>query len=57
MKGRGSKAMSGNCWSVDDVFVWLEGETAWRFSPPRQLNVHTQRDARKGRATEEKGAI
>ncbi len=43
--------------SVKGQFTWIDGETARWFSPSRQLNIHTQRDARMGRATEEAGAI
>lgn len=42
---------------VRDDFVWLKGDTAKLFSPTRQMNIHTQRDARKGRATEQAGAV
>lgn len=61
----GRKIYNLSCMTQEDVqeeavagrFVWLDGETAYLFSPPRQLNVHTQRDARKGRATEAAGAV
>ena len=43
--------------AVEGRFVWLDGNSAYLFNPLRQLNVHTQRDARKGRATEEAGAV
>ncbi|NOT61061.1 MAG: hypothetical protein HOP19_12655, partial [Acidobacteria bacterium] len=38
--------------SIDANFIWLkeEGSQGERFSPPRQVNVHTLRNARKGRA-------
>src|SRR5262245_98638 len=42
--------------STDGAFFWGESEPAF-FSAPRQLNVHTQRDARLGRATENSGAV
>ena len=46
--------------AVEGRFVWIESEKseiAPLFSPTRQLNVHTQRDARFGRATGEAGTI
>lgn len=43
--------------AVEGRFVWLDGNSAYLSNPLRQLNVHTQRDARKGRATEEAGAV
>ncbi|MDX2043169.1 MAG: hypothetical protein SF097_18255 [Acidobacteriota bacterium] len=42
--------------TVDASFAWLkEAELAERFNPPRQVNVHTQRNPRKGRAIPRKG--
>jgi len=42
---------------LDSNFYWLESGQAKLYSPPRFVKVHTQRDARKGRATEEHGAV
>lgn len=42
---------------IGEPFGWLEKSTVHRFHPARQLNVHTRRDARKGRATEDSGDI
>lgn len=42
---------------VGAAFVWIQHDTARLYSPPRQVNVHTQRDAIRGRATEERGAV
>jgi CRISPR-associated protein Csx10 len=36
--------------AVESNFIWLIGGVGERFSPSRQVNVHTQRNARKGRA-------
>lgn len=42
--------------TVDATFVWFkEAGLAERFNPPRQVNVHTQRNPRKGRAIPRKG--
>lgn len=43
--------------SIDAPFIWLRenGNLGERFSPPRQVNVHTQRNPRKGRAVPRKG--
>jgi CRISPR-associated protein Csx10 len=43
--------------SISAPFLWLDGGTASLWKPPRQLNVHTRRDARLGRATEGGGDI
>lgn len=43
--------------AIGQPFVWWEGGRADLFAPSRQLNVHTQRDAEKGRATGEEGTI
>ena len=43
--------------AVDEPFFWRGGGEVDRYSPPRRLNVHTQRDARMGRSTEDSGAI
>lgn len=42
---------------IGEPFGWLEKTTVHRFGPARQLNVHTRRNARKGRATEDSGDI
>jgi len=42
--------------TVDAAFAWFkEAELAERFNPSRQVNVHTQRNPRKGRAIPRKG--
>jgi CRISPR-associated protein Csx10 len=43
--------------AVDAPFIWMreDGGLGDRFSPPRQVNVHTQRNPRKGRAVPRKG--
>jgi CRISPR-associated protein Csx10 len=43
--------------AVDAPFIWLRenGNLGDRFNPPRQVNVHTQRNPRKGRAVPRKG--
>jgi CRISPR-associated protein Csx10 len=38
-------------------FVWLDGTTARLHRGMRQINVHTQRDAKPGRATEAAGEV
>lgn len=43
--------------AVRDAFVSVRGETARLYSPPRQINIHTQRDAVKGRSTEDAGQV
>lgn len=43
--------------SISAPFVWLDGGTASLWKPTRQLNVHTRRDARLGRATEDGGDV
>jgi CRISPR-associated protein Csx10 len=43
--------------SVEGAFFWREEQDAALFSPPRRLNVHTQRDARKGRSTKDSGGV
>ncbi len=43
--------------STDCAFFWREEQDAALFSPPRRLNVHTQRDSHKGRSTKDSGAI
>jgi CRISPR-associated protein Csx10 len=43
--------------SVEGDFFWREEQDAALFSPRRRLNVHTQRDARKGRSTKDSGDI
>lgn len=42
---------------IGATFCWLDGGEALFYTPPRQVNVHTQRDASKGRATEDDGAV
>jgi CRISPR-associated protein Csx10 len=44
--------------AVEGAFFWRDKkETVDRFSPPRKINVHTQRDARRGRSTRDSGAV
>lgn len=42
---------------IGACFSWVSGDTVHLFSPPRQVNVHTQRDAEKGRSLENLGAV
>jgi CRISPR-associated protein Csx10 len=42
---------------LEDKFCLLLGDTANSYKANEQLNVHTQRDARKGRATPRHGAV
>ncbi len=43
--------------SIEGAFFWREEHDAALFSPPHRLNVHTQRDARKGRSTMDSGSV
>ena len=38
-------------------FCWIEDDHIFFVAPERRINVHTQRDRVKGRATEESGAV
>lgn len=38
-------------------FCWIDGNDMFFISPKRRINVHTQRDRVKGRATEASGAV